>query len=159
MSYLPFGMSPAAPTGPESRVINDRTPALSLVRFVTHVATPTLTAIGANTVFTTAPDRGRFFPISVWFRPSIATAAGATPIVRLGYTNSGTVYSDFVSAYTFASSLVAGQFFEIPLKADAGGTAPTGRYSAPASTPIVLYVATASASACAGEIIVSGFYA
>lgn len=159
MSYLPLGVSPAAPTGPETRVINDKTPALSLVRIVTHVSTPTLTAIGANAVFTTAPDRGRFFPVSVWFRPSVNTGASSTPIVRLGYTNSGTVYSDFVAAFTFASSLVAGQFFEIPLKADATGAPPTGRFSAPASTPIVLYVATAGAAPCAGEIIVAGFYA
>lgn len=158
MSYLPFGMSPAAPTGPEARVINDKTPAPTLVRLATYVGTPILTAIGANTIFTTAPDRGRFFPVSIWFRPSIATAAGATPIIRIGYTNSGTVYSDWVTGFTFLSSLAAGQFFEITLKADAGGAAPTGRYSAPASTPIVLYVSTASASACAGEVILTGFY-
>jgi len=159
VSYVPFGMAPAAPIGPTPRVINDKTPATTLVHFVAHVATPVLTSIGANTVFTTAPDRGRFFPVAVWFRPSINTAAGATPVIRIGYTNSGTVYSDFVSAFTFASSLVAGQFFEIPLKADATGTPPTGRFSAPPSTAIVFYVATASPSACAGEVTISGFYA
>lgn len=152
-------MAPAAPVGPTPRVINDKTPAKTLVHLVAHVATPVLTAIGANTIFTTAPDRGRFFPTAAWFRPSIATGASATPVIRIGYTNSGTVYSDFVSAFTFASSLVAGQFFEIPLKADATGTPPTGRFSAPPSTPIVFYVATASASACAGEVTITGFYA
>lgn len=159
MSYLPLGMSPAAPTGPESRVVNDLTPARTLVRLVSHVATPTLTAIGANVVFTTAPDRGRFFPVSIWFRPSVNTGSTSTPIIRVGYTNSGTVYSDFVAAFTFLSSLVAGQFFEIPLKADATGAPPTGRFSAPPSTPIVFYVATAGAAPCAGDVIVTGFYA
>lgn len=159
MSYLPFGMSPKGPIGPTVPIINDKTPARSLVNLVAHTSRPTLTAIGANTIFTTAPDRGRFFPTAVWFNPDIATGASATPIIRIGYTNSGTVYSDFVSAYTFLSSLVAGQFFEIPLKADATGAPPTGRFSAPASTAIVCYVATASASACSGDLIVSGFYA
>lgn len=159
MSYIPFGMTPAAPTGPADRVINDKTPAKTLVHRVAHVSTPLLTSIGANTIFTTAPDRGRFFPIGVWFRPSINTASNATPIVRIGYTNSGSVYSDFVSSYTFLSSRLAGQFFDIPLKADAGGSAPTARLSAPPSTAIVFYVATASVGVCAGEVTISGFYA
>lgn len=159
MSYIPFGMTPAGPIGPTPPVIHDKTPAPTLVHYVAHVATPTLTAIGANTIFTTAPDRGRFFPVSIWFRPSVNTGASSTPIIRVGYTNSGTVYSDFVSSFTFLSSLVAGQFFEIPLKADATGTPPTGRFSAPASTPIVFYVATAGAAPCAGEVTISGFYA
>jgi hypothetical protein len=159
MSYLPLGMTPKAPVGPEVPVIHDKTPAPTLVELVTHVATPNLNAIGAYTIFTTAPDRGRFFPVAVWFNPSIASGASATPIVRVGYTNSGSVYSDFVSAYTFLSSLAAGQFFEIPLKADAGGASPTGRYSAPPSTAIVFYVATATAQACAGQVVVTGYYA
>lgn len=159
MAYLPLGMSPAGPIGPTPPVINDKTPATSLVQLVAHVSTPILTAIGANTIFTTAPDRGRFFPTAVWFNPSVNTGASSTPIIRIGYTNSGTVYSDFVSSFTFASSLVAGQFFEIGLKADAGGASPTGRFSAPASTPIVCYVATAGAAPCAGQLVVSGFYA
>lgn len=159
MAYVPFGMSPAGPIGPTPPVIHDKTPAPSLVQLVAHTATPTLTAIGANVIFTTAPDRGRFFPVAVWFNPSINTASNSTPIVRVGYTNSGTVYSDWVSSYTFLSSLVAGQFFDIPLKADAGGTAPTGRYSAPPSTDVVLYVSTASVGVCAGQVIIWGYYA
>ena len=159
MAYLPFGMSPAGPIGPTVPIINDKTPARTLVHMVTHVSTPTLTAIGANTIFTTAPDRGRFFPTAVWFNPSINTGASATPVIRIGYTNSGTVYSDFVASYTFLSSRVAGQFFEIPLKADAGGTSPTARRSAPPSTAIVCYVSTASATVCAGQLIIAGFYA
>jgi hypothetical protein len=158
MAYIPFGMSPAGPIGPTPPVINDKTPARSLVQLVAHVSTPTLTAIGANAIFTTAPDRGRFFPTAIWFNPSVNTGASSTPIIRIGYTNSGTVYSDFVASFTFASSLVAGQFFEIPLKADATGAPPTGRFSAPASTSIVCYVATAGAAPCAGQLIVTGFY-
>lgn len=158
MAYLPLGMTPAAPTGPDVPVIHDKTPAPTLVPLVSYVATPTLTAIGATTVFTTEANRGRFFPVSVWFNPSVATGTSSTPVVRLGYTNSGTVYSDFVSSFTFASSLAQGQFFEIPLKADATGTPPTGRFSAPPSTAIVFYVATAGAAPCAGQVIVTGFY-
>lgn len=159
MAYLPFGMSPAGPTGPTPPIINDKNPARTLSHLVAHVSSPTLTAIGANVVFQTAPDRGRFFPTAVWFHPTANTAAGATPVVRFGYTNSGTVYSDWISSFTFLSSLVAGQFFELSLKADAGGAAPTGRYSAPPSTDVVLYVATASATPVPGQLVVVGFYA
>lgn len=159
MAYLPLGMSPAAPVGPTPPVIHDKTPAPTLVQLVAHVSTPLLTSIGANTIFTTAPDRGRFFPTAVWFNPNINTASNSTPVIRVGYTNSGTVYSDFVSSYTFLSSRVAGQFFEIPLKADAGGTPPTARLSAPPSTAIVCYVSTASVGVCAGELVIVGFYA
>ena len=159
MAYVPFGMTPAGPVGPTPPVIHDKTPATSLVQIVAYTSTPTLTAIGANTIFTTAANRGRFFPTAVWFNPSVNTGSTSTPVIRIGYTNSGTVYSDFVSSYAFLSSLLAGQFFEIPLKADATGTPPTGRFSAPPSTPIVLYVATAGAAPCAGQVIVAGFYA
>jgi hypothetical protein len=158
MSYIPFGMSVETPLGPPSSIINDKAPAATLVNIVTHVSTPNLLAIGANTVFTTAPDRGRFFPVSIWFNPSVTTSATA-PIIRIGYTNSGTVYSDFVSSYTFLTAIVLNEFFEIPLKADAGGAAPTARLSAPPSTAIVCYVATAGVSPCAGQLIIHGFYA
>jgi len=158
MAYLPFGMSPAAPVGPTVPVINDRNPARTLTNIVAHVSSPVLTSIGANLVFTTAPDRGRFFPTAVWFHPSAATGASATPVVRLGYTNSGAVYSDWISSFSFLSSLAANQFFELSLKADAGGAAPTGRYSAPPSTGVYLYVATASPTPVPGELIVAGFY-
>jgi len=159
MAYVPFGMTPAGPTGPTPPVIHDKTPSPTLEHLAAYVATPNLTIIGAKVLFTTAPDRGRFFPVSIWFNPSINTASNSTPIIRIGYTNSGTVYSDWVASYTFLSSRVLGQFFEIPIKNDAGGTPPTGRYSAPPSTDIVCYVATASAGVCTGELIVSGFYA
>lgn len=158
MSYIPFGMSTKTPLGPLVPIINDKAPAPTLINAITIASTPSLLAIGANTIFTTAPDRGRFFPVSIWFNPTVNTST-TVPVIRIGYTNSGTVYSDFVSSFTFASSLVSGQFFEIPLKADAGGTSPTARFSAPASTPIVFYVATAGASPCAGQLVMHGFYA
>lgn len=151
-------MSTQTPLGPLVPIINDKAPAPTLVNAITVASTPNLLAIGANTIFTTAPDRGRFFPVAIWFNPSVNTSTTA-PTIRIGYTNSGTVYSDFVSSFTFSTSLVANQFFEISLKADAGGTSPTARFSAPASTAIVCYVATAAVSPCAGQLIVHGFYA
>jgi hypothetical protein len=158
MSYIPFGMTPESPTGPNMPIINDKTPAKTLQSIATYVSTPILTSIGANVVFTTAPDKGRFIPTAIWFCPTIATGASATPVIRIGFTNSGTVYSDWVASYTFLSSRALYQYWEIPLKADAGGTSPTARRSAPPSTDIVFYVSTASTVPCAGDVVISGFY-
>ncbi len=151
-------MTPPGPEGPTVPVIHDLNPVPTLDRLVTYVATPNLTAVGANAFFTTEANRGRFFPVDIWVCPIVNTGTTATPTFRIGYTNSGTVYSDWVSGQTFLSSLLLNQYFEAPLKADAGGTAPTGRYSAPPSTPVVIYVATAGAAPCAATFVMRGFY-
>lgn len=157
--YIPFSMSPAPEIGPAPPIIHARNPSLTLDEMVVYSVSPNMTAIGANTIFTTEANRGRFFPVDIWFYPTVAGNASSTPQIRIGYTNSGTIYSDWVTTTSFLSSLAVGQYFEIPLKSDAGGTAPTGRYSAPPSTAIVFYVSLASAGPCAGVCHVRGFYA
>lgn len=154
MSYEPFGVTPLAPVGPEDRRIDDFTPSKTLHRIMAASKFAALTSTGSHAILTVPADR-KFFPISIWFNPTINTASNSTPVVTFGFTDTGvfsTSFEDFVSSYTFLSSRVAGQFFEIGLRADA-----SARVSAPAGSVVRLKVETASAGPCEGYVIVSGF--
>ena len=173
MGYIPYTQGATYPIGPGSSsganggtVTNPRyhtntdsalsaKPLDSFACYVSGIVN--VDTLGNTTLFTTASDRGRFFPVEVWFYPTGPNGLTAGT-VRLGYTNSGTAYSDWISSGTISVSIVANQYIQIPLKADAAGAAPTGRLSAPASTAIVLAVATATNAGCAGKFAVMGYY-
>lgn len=175
MSYLPpvaqgstYAYGPPSYTGANGTVVSNvryainndaAAKALTFNNFACYVSATVDLATLNNTVtlFTTASDRGRFFPTEVWYNPQ--TAGGITsPVIRLGFTNSGTTYSDWISAGTITASLVVNEFLTIALKANAAGASPTGRYSAPPSTPIVLVVGTAGSAGTSGRFCVFGVY-
>jgi len=154
MSYEPFGATTLAPVGPEGRRIDDFTPSRTLHRIATGSAFLNLTSTGSVALLTVPAGR-RFFPFAVWFEPTINTASNSTPTVTVGYTDTGvasTSFEDFVLSYTFLSSRVAGQYFEIDLRAEG-----VARLSAPPGAVVRFKVETASAGACQGNAIISGF--
>lgn len=154
MSYEPFGATTLPPVGPELRRIDDFTPSRTLARSAAGSVFLNLTSTG-SAVLLTVPAGRRFFPVAIWFNPTINTASNSTPTVTVGYTDTGvasTSFEDFVLSYTFLSSRVAGQFFEIPIRADI-----SARLSAPAGASVRFKVETASAGACQGDAIIAGF--
>jgi hypothetical protein len=167
MTYIPIAKSPDYPTSivtgtpanPQFNVIDDTGISTKTFQYFASYSSAAvdLTSATTTTLFTTAASLGRFFPLEIYFVPNVDVSA-AGPTIRVGYTNAGTPYTDWVSSATTGNSLVTNEFVQISLKADAAGTAPTGRYSAAASTSVILSVSSAATAPYSGYFIVSGIY-